>query len=169
MSYAKLPTTVQDHAIGFQSVNQATNNNSALFVQFRAKHSIGIDGNSPYGQPTKAVGRHDDILIARSVAELDVDTTLPTPALQVILLGPLFGPFVYTRLGTGQWQIFLSTAQLFGAVALLKSSSSVDRKATCYRASSPSVGPSIIVSTWDVATAARADLPFSIVVWTQLP
>lgn len=168
MSYVKLPTTVQDHAVGFQSVNQAIDNNSALYVHFRAKHSVGVDGNSPYGRPLSAVGRHDDILIARSVADFKVDTSLPTPALSTVVSGPIFGGLTYTRLGTGQWQIFIATPQLYAATALMKSSASVDYKATCYRTTSLTQGPSFIVSTWNVATAALANLPFSLIVWTQI-
>jgi hypothetical protein len=170
VSYLKLPLTTQDHCVGYQSVVQAINNNGALVDAFDAKHSIGVGGESPYGQPTKAIGRHDDILIARSVADFDVDTTLPIPALSTIVTGPVLvglGGLNYTRLGTGQWQIFLATPQLYAAVALMKSTASSDRKATCYRATSLTQGPSVIVSTWNVATPALADLPFSLIVWTQ--
>ena len=84
MSYAKLPKTIQDAHVGFRAVNQAIDNNDALQTQFDAKHSIGINGNSPVGAPTKALGRHDDILIARSVAFFNVDTSVshlvPDPA-----------------------------------------------------------------------------------------
>lgn len=170
MSYVKLPTTTQDHCVGYQSVNQAIDNNTLLFQVFDEKHSTGVDGNSPYGRPTLAVGRHDDILIARSVADFDVDTAaLPQPTLRLIVGGPIFGSLVFTRIAAGQWQIFFSTPQLYGAAALMKSSSSVDRKATCYRSTSLTQGPSVIVSTWNVATASLADLPFSLIVWTQAP
>jgi hypothetical protein len=166
VSYLKLPTTTQDHAIGSVTVGQMVDNNAALCAHFDAKHSIGVGGTSPYGRPVQAVGRHDDILIARSVAEFSVNTSLPIPALSAIVTGPVFG-WTFTRLGTGQWQIFLATPQLYAAVALLKSSSSVDRKATCYTTTSLTQGPNVIISTWNVATAALADLPFSLIVWTQ--
>lgn len=167
MSYLKLPTTTQDHAIGYQSVAQAVDNNAALASVFDAKHSTGVDGNSPPGQPTRAVGRHDDILIARSVADFAVDTSRPTPTLSAVVSGPIFGFLSYARLATGQWQIFLATPQLYAAVALMKSTTSVDRKATCFRSTSITRGPSIIVSTWNVATPALEDLDFSLIVWTQ--
>lgn len=167
MSYLKLPLTTQDHAVGFQSVNQAIDNNNFLETHFDTKHSIGVDGNSPYGQPARAVGRHDDILIARSVLEVSVDTSLSTPALSLVVSGPIFWPFNYVRLATGQWQIFLATPLLYAAVALMKSTTSVDYKATCYRNTSTTQGPSVIVSTWNIATPALEDLPFSLVVWTQ--
>ena len=167
MSYLKLPKTTQDHCVGYQSVVQAVDNNAALLAAFDAKHSIGIGGNSPQGQPTRAIGRHDDILIARSVADFDVDTAPSTPVLVALLAGPNFGALQYVRLGTGQWRIFLGTPQLFAVVALMKSTASVDRKANCFLSNSPSIGPFVTVSTWDVSTAALADLPFSLVVWTQ--
>ena len=167
MSYLKLPKTVQDHCVGYQSAVQAIDNNAALVEAFDAKHSIGIGGNSPPGQPTRAVGRHDDMVIARSVADFDVDTSVPTPVLVSLVAGPIFGALQYARLAAGQWRIFFGTSQLFAAVALMKSTASADRKATCYAVSTPSQGPSVIVSTWDVATATMDDLPFSLVVWTS--
>lgn len=166
MSYLKLFTTVQDHAVGFQSVNQAIDNDDALNAAFDLSHSIGINGNSPPGYPTKAIGRHDDILIARTVANFTVDTTLAVPTLSAIVAGPVFGSLYYTRLAAGQWQIFLATPQLFAAVALMTSTASVDRKATCFRVGTI---PSIIVSTWVVSTATLTDLPFQLQIWTQLP
>lgn len=167
MSYLKLPKSTMDHAVGFQSVNQAIDNNAALLTAFDAKHSIGVGGNSPFGFPTRAVGRHDDILIARSVADFTVNTTVLTPILSARVGGPIFGPLRYIRIGSGQWQIFIATPQLYGAVALCKSTGSVDRKANCYITMSPGSGPSIIVSTWVVSTPALSDLDFSLVVWTQ--
>lgn len=169
MSYLKLPKTCSDHAVGYQSVVQAVENNAALVTAFDAKHSIGIAGGSPFGLPTLALGRHDDILIARSAADFTVDTAPITPILVSLLAGPVFGALQYARLAVGQWQIWLATPQLFAAVALMKSTATADYKATCYAVSNPSTGPSIIVSTWDIATATLDDLPFSLVVWTQRP
>lgn len=167
----KLPATVTDHCVGYQSVVQAIENNAALVTAFDAKHSIGIGGESPYGFPTRAVGRHDDILIARSVADFAVDAAILTPVLVPRVSGAILATLAYARLGVGQWQIFLATAQLYGVIALMKSTASVDQKATCYRTASPSSGPSVIVSTWlDTAGVwAMEDLPFSLVVWTQVP
>lgn len=167
MSYLKLPKTCSDHAIGFQSVNQAIDNNAALLSAFDVRHSIGVGGNSPYGFPMRAVGRHDDILIARTVADFAVDTTLPTPGLVVRLSGPILGALFYTRLAVGQWRIFVSTSQRVAAVALMKSTASVDYKANCYVSYDPSTGPSIAVTTWNIATPITADLPFSLVLWAE--
>lgn len=165
----KLPTTTQDHAVGLQSVVQAIDNNAALLSAFDTRHSIGVGGNSPYGFPLRAVGRHDDILIARSVAEFFVDTVPATPTITGRLAGPAFGTLRVDRMAVGQWKVYLATPQLYAAVAMLKSTASVDRKANCYVAGSTSAGPTVIVSTWNVATPALADLSFSLVVWTQLP
>lgn len=170
MSYLKLPKTTSDHAVGFQSINQAIDNNAALLAAFDARHAIGVGGNSPYGFPTRAVGRHDDVLIARSVADFAVDTSLPTPTLVALLAGPIFGALFYTRLGTGQWRIYVSSAQRIAAVALMKSSASVDYKANCYVSYAPTTGPSVTVSTWNInsgSTPALADINFSLAVWTE--
>ena len=164
----KLFKTVQDHAVGFQSVNQAIDNHDALKTLFDVKHAIGVNGNSPYLQPTRSVGRHDDMVIARSVADFKVDTTLVTPALVPYVSGPLFSPLLYQRLAVGSWRIFIGTAQLLGAVALMKSSASVDYKANCFVNVDPVQGPSIYVTTWNVPTPITADLPFSLQVWTQV-
>ena len=167
MSYVKLIKTVQDHAVGFQSVNQAIDNNQALVDAFNLRHAIGVGGNAPFRRPLASVGRHDDILIARSVADFTVDTTLSVPALTAVIAGPLFGTTDYARISAGQWKIPLATPQFFGAVALMKSTASTDVKATCYASYDPSRGASVYVSTWIIDTGAWVtdDLPFSLVVW----
>lgn len=169
MSYVKLPKTTQDHFVGYQSVNQAIDNNAALLSLYDAKHAQGVGGFNAQMRPLNAIGRHDDILIARSVGEFDVDTTLATPSLKPRMLGPLFGSLQYDRLAAGQWRIYLASPQLVGAVALMKSSASVDEKATCYTVYDTSRGPSVIVTTWlrDSGAWAPADLPFSLIVWAQ--
>lgn len=168
MSYLKLFKTCSDHAVGLQSVNQAIDNNDALYAAIDVAHSMGVNGDSPYGRPLQALGRHDDILIARSTADFTI-STLATPTLLPALLGPIFGSLSYQRLGPGQWRIFIATPQLFGAVALMKSTASVDYKATCFTVADPSLGPSVIVSTWNIATPTTQDLPFSLTVWAQFP
>lgn len=172
MSYLKLPKTTSDHAVGLQSLNQAIDNNEALLTAFDAKHSIGVGGNSPYGAPTRAIGRHDDPLIARTVADFYVDTSVQTPVLTMRVGGPVFGALRYLRIATGQWRIYIATAQLFGAVALTKASATVDYKANCYISYDPTTGPAVTVSTWDInsgAVPSLEDLNFSLVIWTQLP
>lgn len=169
MSYLKLFTTVQDHAVGYQSVNQARDNGDALKDLYDAKHQLGTNGYQPYS-PTRsytAIGRHDDIKIARSVADFVVDSTsFASPVLSIRVSGPIFGIINAARITTGQWRIFVSTPQRFSVVALVKASASSDRKATCYRASSIN-GPHVVVTTWNVATAAKVDYDFSLVLWAQ--
>lgn len=169
MSYVKLPFTCQDHAVGLQSVNQAIDNNDAHYAAIDAMHSMGVNGDSPYGRPLQALGRHDDILIARSTSDFQI-STLPTPTLLPKVLGPMFGSLSYQRLAVGQWRIFIATPQLFGAVALMKAAAVQDYKANCFTVSDPSLGPSVIVTTWNIAGGpAAADLPFSLTVWAQFP
>ncbi len=167
MSYLKLPKTTMDHAVGFQSINQAIDNNDALFSQFDFRHSVGVGGNSPFGFPTRALGRHDDILIARTVADFAIDTARADPVLVPYVSGPVLGALNYVRLAVGQWRIFIASAQLVGVVGLMKSTGSVDYKANCLMSYDPSTGPAVTVSTWDVASAMTVDLPFSLVIWTQ--
>jgi hypothetical protein len=168
VSYAKLFLTCQDHAVGLQSVNQAMDNQDALYAAIDSKHSLGVGGDSPYGQPTRALGRHDDILIARTVAHFSVDATPVVPRLAMSVGGPVLGNLAYVRLAVGQWRIYLSTPQLFGAVALMQSSASVDYKANCLTSYDPATGHFVTVTTWNIAGGPIAlDLPFSLVLWTQ--
>lgn len=170
MAYTKLFKVCQDAPLGYQSVNQAVDNNTALKDLYNEKHSIGVGGNNIYGVPLLNIGRHDDILIARTVAHFTVDTTAPTPTLSTTMSGPMFGSGVqYQRLGTGQWRLFVSTPQRFGATALCRSTASIDRKASCYVTYGGTSGPSIIVTTWEVdaGTFVETDLDFSLAIWAQ--
>lgn len=169
-SYLKLFKTCSDHAVGLQSVNQAIDNNDALVAAVDLRHSVGVGGNSPSGFPAMAIGRHDDILIARTVAHFAVDTTPAVPVLTLSLGGPVVGQRAYARLAVGQWRIYLATPQLFGAVALMQSSASVDYKANCLTSYGPATDHFVTVTTWNIAGGPiAADLPFSLVLWTQAP
>lgn len=169
MAYSKLPLTDQDHFIGYQSVNQAIDNNDALADLYDAKHSLGVGGADPFGAPLRAVGRHDDICIARSVADFEVVTTLAVPALRARVSGPVFGSLSFSRLAAGKWRVFIAAPRLVGVTALMKSTGSTDAKATCYLVYDPTTGPSVLVTTWlqSGGTWAAADLPFSLVAWGQ--
>jgi len=171
VSYLKLFKMVADFALGFQSINQARDNGEAIKDLYAVRHAMGINGfNPPSGNvAAQRIGKHNDILIARSVADFEVDTALATPVLVPRVAGPVFGNLFAQRMAAGQWRIFIATPRLFAAVALLKSTASVDRKANCYVAFDPNRGPSIIVTTWeqDIGTWTKADLPFSLAVWTQ--
>lgn len=168
MSYVKLPKVTQDYAVGFQSVNQARDNNTALLAQLDAKHSIGAGGQSPPGRPFEAVGRHDDIVIARTVAHFTVDSAVVPTRLRQLVTGPMLPVLVAQQLQTGQWQIFVSTPHLFWAHATPTASSAVGRKATAYLTQTPDQGASIIVTTWERgASWAKTDFDFSLVFWAK--
>ena len=162
MSYTKLPTTVQDNAIGFQSVNQAINNNSALKDQFELRHLL--QGGTYSGGAFFREGRHNDALIARTVVRYTIDTTLPTIWAAKVMGGPLLDFGLPIRMGNGQWRINVRASQLVGAVALANASAVVDRKATCLVQSGPTQ-PSVVVSTWNVATALLEDFDFTLAIY----
>ena len=172
MSYLKLFKVTQDTPVGYQTVNQACANATALLDLYDAQHGAGIGGynTSQYVSPLQAIGRHDDVRIARSVMHVFVDTSLPTPALTARVSGPIFGTFVYVRLGPGQWRIFIASAHLVGATAMMKATSVGDYKATCYVSYDPATGPGITVTTWavDGGSWTPLDLDFSLAVWTPL-
>ena len=171
MSYLKLFKTTQDHAVGVQSVNQASDNNDAMKDLYDAKHSLGVDGYNTGGfsNPFRAVGRHDDQLVARTVARFRIDSTAVVPVASTIISGPMLSLSTALRMGTGQWRIFVYTPQLFGAVALIEGAPAVDLKATCLLEFNPATGPCVVVSTWDVASAAKADYGFSLILWANAP
>lgn len=156
-----------DHAVGFQCVNRAIDNNDALKDLYDVKHALGVNGQDPYRQPTRAIGRHDDILIARTVVTFEVDSTTLVPTLRPVVSGPVLGDLFYTRIAAGQWRIYMASAQLVGVAASMKASAAVDYKADCYVSYDPSTGPAVTVTTWDVSTATLDDLPFSLAIWTQ--
>lgn len=169
MSYLKLPKTTQDHAVGYQSVVQAIDNNAALKELYGAKHAVPLGVSSVVSSsPLLAMGRHRDILIARTVVEFALSTAI-TPTLTPTITGPIATPLFGTRLAAGTWKIFVSAVALFSAVALLKSTTSVDRKANCYTSFDPMRGPSVTITTWEIDTGVwvPADLPFSLILWTS--
>ena len=172
MSYLKLFKVTQDTPVGYQTVNQACANNTAMLELYDAQHGAGIGGfsTSQYVNPFGTIGRHDDVRIARSVLYAYVDTSLPTPILVPRVAGPIFGSFVYTRLGPGQWRIYVASSQLVGAAAMMKATAVVDYKATCYISYDPATGPGITVTTWAVDSGSWTplDLDFSLSVWTPL-
>lgn len=172
MSYTKLYTVVQDHAVGIAQVNGANANGEAIKDFYGVRHGLGIGQFNPTGTVITGdiVGKHNDVLISRTVADFDVDTTLVVPALVPLVSGWILGASLFSqRMAEGQWRIFLMTPGLFQAVALLKSTASVDRKATTYNVFDPQRGPGVIVTTWeqDAGTWAKTDLPFSLVFWAQ--
>lgn len=161
MSYLKLFKTCSDHAVGEQCVNQALDNNRALyFDQFDPRHSIGIDGKTFGRNEFLVPGRHDDVLVARTVADFAIDATSDVLAL---VNGPMFAGA--SRLKAGQWKIFLNTSQVFSAAATIKGATAgVARYATCF-VSFDSTGPFVTVSTWNASGGVLADYDFSLAIW----
>lgn len=164
MSYAKLFKVVPDFPLGFQTLNQANDNGEAILDAFDLRHGSPQLANGNRSTPLEYPGHHDDPRIARTVADFRVDAQLLE--LVPLVSGPIFGTLFVTRLGVGQWRIYVSTPALFAAVALMKSTTSVDYRATCYIAYATN-GPCVTVSTWNVATPAREDLDFSLILWAQ--
>jgi len=164
MSYVKLPKGVSDYAVGYQSVNQALDNNAALYEQVDARHSTGV-GGAAYGDPFLAPGQHDDILVARTVADVFVDATGAAVLSYLLLNGPIInGAPQYVA--DGKWKIYVSTPQLVGAVATIKETSLVDRYAQC-RVSNDTNGPYVMVTTWDVASGTLVNVDFSLALWSD--
>jgi hypothetical protein len=171
VSYLRLPKGVQDYAVGYRSINQANDNSEAIYDTLDAKHALGNSGNntSSYTNPLNAIGRHDDFLIARTVANFTVDTTTPTPTLTALLAGPLLSLLAVTRYGMGQWRVFFASAGEFIAAASMPATASGDFRATCYRFYDPALGQGYIVSTWTVDSGVwiPADLDFDLAIWAQ--
>jgi len=162
-SYVKLHTVVSDFAVGVQSVNQAIDNNTALYTLLDLNHSMGLRAggpNDPFLQP----GQHDDPLIARSVFSFSVDALSSTGLLT--LLGGQMMSGSAVRLGTGSWQIFVSTPQFFYASATPRAASAADYVTNTRLVYDPS-GPWIWVTTWNAAGGTRADIDFDLAVWAE--
>lgn len=165
MSYLKLFKSCSDFAVGIQTAQQALDNNEALLAQFDANHSTGVSG-AAFGDPFLGAGRHDDPLIARSVADFYIDATLATPAAFALISGPMiFETPIWLQ--TGQWKIHITTPQLFSAIATIKGATTGSpRQATCFIAMATN-GPYVTVSTWDTNAGTLADYDFSLVLWAE--
>lgn len=161
MSYVKLHTVVQDFAVGKQSVNQATDNNAALYAQVRAKHTEDFSftrGLVP--------GRHDDRLISRCVARYRVDSTPTVPTLVATLGGALLGQYAQdiARRGVGRWTIRLTQANISSVVPMHEGGAGGFH--TCARIISVAGGGSAVeVDTWDVTAGSQVDAAFGLVLW----
>lgn len=163
MSYEKGFLSTQDHAVGMQCVDRAVGNQQALFFTYLdTNHAVGTGYNDPFMSP----GRHDDVLIARTVADFYIDTTLVTPQAFVLVGGPmLFSGAV--RVDTGQWKIYVTTQAIFGAKATIRGASAgVPRDAMCF-ITMESAGPYVTVSTWNLNGGTLADYDFSLVLWSE--
>lgn len=171
MSYVKLHTVVADFALGYQTMSQAGDNCDALKDVLDAEHALGNSGfnTSSYTNPLNEVGRHDDNLIARTVAHCYVDNTSTTPTLLTYFSGPAIGALNYVRRAAGQWQIFIQAPHEFFGIASLPAAGSVDYQARTYRVVDPTYGPSLIVSTWSITGGnwALTDLDFDVALWLR--
>jgi hypothetical protein len=164
MAYEKPFLSVSNHAVGLQCVNRALENNRALYSdQFDPNHSPGLGGGS-VGDPFLAPGRHDDPLIARTVADFAYDATYG----YVITL--VSGPMIFSgaqRLAAGRYEVRVTTPRLFYAFAAIKGPSTGNpRTATCL-VTSTNNGPKVTVSTWNVAGGVIADCDFSLVLFAE--
>lgn len=164
MSYVKLHKVVSDFAVGVQSVNQAIDNNQALFDQLDVGHSMGRRGSGqsdPFLQP----GQHDDPLVARSAFQFVLDDTTATPTLQSFTAGAmLFDSPEFLDVGT--WRIYVTTPQIFAAVATARAAATGDYYAQA-RVVNDASGPYIVVTTWNIAASAVANMSFDLAVWAE--
>lgn len=164
MSYVKLHKVVSDFAVGVQSVNQALENNRSIFSQLDYKHSLGAGGLAA-GDPFLGHGKHDDLMVARTVADFTIDTSTTTPRAYPLVSGLL----VFEEpefIDAGTWRVWITTPRLFGAVAQVKATGTADRYA-CARVYMSASGPFVVVSTWNIAGAAKENFDFSLVLWTR--
>ena len=164
MSYVKLPKGVSDYAVGYQSVNQALDNNRALYDQLDAKHSLGVGGGA-YGDPFLEPGQHDDTLVARTAADFVVDAT-GAVVISYAQLGGILINGAPQYVADGKWKVYVTTPRLLGAVATVKDTSLVDRYAQC-RISSDTDGTFVMVTTWDVSGGVLVNVDFSLVIWSD--
>lgn len=164
MSYVKLHKVVSDFAVGIQSVNQAIDNNAAKYDQLDLGHSMGLRGGSG-SDAFMSPGQHDDPVIARTVLQFAIDTTLTTPIAYALTSGPLLYD-VAERVATGQWRIYVTTPQIIGAKATPRASATADRACSA-RVVADIGSPYVVVTTWNIAGAAPADFDFDLVLWSE--
>lgn len=168
MSYVKLFTTVSDHAIGIQSVNQAVDNAQSLYDQFDLRHAAET-GALGGGDVFLQVGKHDDIRVSRTVIDFKLDAAASPMRLMQLLSGRIVGGAI-ERLSVGVWKIPVATSNIVGVVGTAKATSSGYRHVGCTM-SSEGGGPSfpartyITARTWSILTGAPEDFDFSLVIW----
>lgn len=173
MSYSKLFKVAQDFPLGFQTLNQARDNGEALKDLYDTRHAIGINGYSPGTNPFSEVGRHDDALIPRTVVRFAVDTSASPSLLFSYVTGPMLVgvtyDLTYTRLGTGQWRIYIATPAIYAGIATPEPTGAApDQKANVY-ITNANFTPSVIVTTWDRAGGswAKTDYNFFMCFWAD--
>lgn len=169
MAYSKPFTATQDFAVGVQSVNRLIDNNDAARALWIAKHGQ-TDDPAPLTaqQLARVFGAHNDILIARSVAHFTVELASDG---SYYLETQVPGRWVRStqRIGTGQWRIYLATQDIYGAIATPVATSAQDYKAACRVVSGVgTLSGYVDLSLWNVPTATRVDIDFSLAVWGRV-
>ena len=165
MAYEKPFLSVSDHAVGLQCVNRALENNRALFEdQFDPGHSAGLGGTAQ-SDPFFSPGRHDDPLVARTVANFSVSTVVDE-ALAIVT-----GPFLFgapEKLDIGQWLIDINAAVVTKCYAVpLKATNGNPHAATCRIGTGDGGSSAVYVSTWDIIAGAPADIDFALVIFSE--
>lgn len=158
MSYVKLPLVCEDHAVGYQSVNQLADNAAALRDAYGLAHGLlepppGLDSN-----PWSRAGRHNTIEVARTVARVRYSTA---GVVTIDVQGS--GIRSLAKSGTGQWQVELVSGIGDWRAALTpEGTSTTVRGHTVYDS-----GTALLVTTWELGggTFAPTDFDFSLVVW----
>jgi len=86
MAYSKLPKVIQDTGLGYQSINQANDNNAQLREAYAEGHGPFAGGgvSSIWSKP----GQHDNLLICRTVIRIYQATYVITPEPMVLAAGP---------------------------------------------------------------------------------
>jgi hypothetical protein len=169
MSITRRPTVCQDFPVGIREVQASIDNNDGLLQSWGSKHAID---RLDFSQTNRllTVGRHNDVLIARSVTDFYVDTSSGTPVLSASLAGPAIGDVI--RLGTGSWSIgIIGMGQVFAAASLkvpdVTVGSAVLSTVMAYVYQTASLAQRIAVTTWRSSGYYfdRTDLDFSLAVW----
>jgi hypothetical protein len=117
MAYAKLPLIIQDYGLGFQSVNQAADNEQALRDAYDAEHYVESVAFLGFGFSSveKEFGAHDSFLIPRAVASVKTSTvTLTTGSTSTVFWFDIISPngrvisAQATRIATGVYVLPLA-------------------------------------------------------------
>ncbi len=72
MAFTKLYKVIQDHALGYQSINTAADNDLAIYEDFNEEHGSGLSASTSWFQ---RLGRHNAPTIPRAVANVQVRTS----------------------------------------------------------------------------------------------
>jgi len=169
VSITRRPTVCQDFPVGIREVQASIDNNAGLLQAWGTQHAIDrLDVNQT--NRLLAVGRHNDVLVARTVTDFFVSSSGGTPSLVASLSGPAIGDIV--RLGVGQWSIgILGMGQVFAAASVktpdITVSSAQLSTIMAYVYQPDSGRQRVIVTTWRSAGFyfAQQDLDFSLAIW----